>query len=63
MYRDFIEAPERIEAGGKEWWLQVLHHRDESVAVVNLYDANGDFVAEFKSREEACRFASGSKQA
>lgn len=62
MYRDFIEAPERIEAAGKEWWLQVLHHRDESVAVVNLYDEDGDFVAEFKSREEALRFLSGRKE-
>ena len=61
MYRDFIEAPERIEANGKEWWLQVFHHRDETVDIVNVYDWNGDFVREFKSVEEALRFIDAAK--
>ena len=62
MYRDFVEAPERVEAGGKEWWIQALHHRDETIDVVNVYDENGDFVADFKTKEEAYRFISGSKE-
>lgn len=63
MYRDFIEAPARVEAGGKTWWVQVLHHRDESVAVVNVYDEDGYFVADFKSQEEAMRFISSGGEA
>lgn len=53
MYRDFIEAPEKITAGGRDWWMQVLHHRDESVDVVNVFDKSGDFAADFQSVEDA----------
>lgn len=63
MYRDFVEAPEKLEAAGKEWWLQVLHHRDETIDIVNLYDENGDFVADFKSPEEAYSYLSSLEQA
>ena len=61
MYRDFIEAPEKIEHGETVWWIQVLHRRDETVDVVNLYDEEGWFVKEFKSREEALDYIGGQK--
>ena len=61
MYRDFVEAPEKYEANGREWWIQVMHHRDESIDVVNVYDENGEFVKDFKSTVEALRFISEEK--
>lgn len=61
VYRDFIEAPEHVEANGRDWWIQVLHRRDESIDVVNVYDENGDFAAEFRTLEEATAYISGAK--
>ena len=52
MYRDLVTAPECCTAGGRDWWVRVLHHWDGSVATVILYDDNGDFVQEFASLAE-----------
>lgn len=52
MYRDLVTAPECCTAGGRDWWVQVLHYWNGEVNVVNLFDDNGDFVEEFKSLEE-----------
>lgn len=57
MYRDLIGKPERIEAGGKLWWVQTFCKWDGTVKSVNLYDENGDFISEFSSMEDAIDFA------
>lgn len=58
MYRDLISAPEQIEAAGRKWWLQQFNKWDGSFEAVNLYDEDGDFVAEFESMEELQDFLS-----
>ena len=59
MYRDLVGDPEKITAGGKEWWLQQLCRGDGTLKAVRLYDADGEFVGEFQSVEEAVRAAEG----
>ena len=52
MYRDLVTAPECCTAGGRDWWVRVLHHWDGTVDTVILYDDNGDYVCEFDSLRE-----------
>lgn len=52
MYRDMIEAPERCTAGGRDWWVRVLHKWDGTLETVILFDACGEYVAEFNSLGE-----------
>ena len=59
MYRDLIGDPERFTAGGKEWWLQQFCHGDGTLKFVRLYDADGEFVGEFASVEDALSCAAG----
>ena len=59
MYRDLIRDPERFTAGGKEWWLQQFCRVDGTLKAVRLYDADGEFVREFESIEEALQAATG----
>ena len=58
MYRDLIKAPEKIEAAGASWWMQQFFSVKGDLEAVNLYDADGDFVAEFESMEELSEFLS-----
>ena len=57
MYRDLIGDPEKIESGGRAWWMQELCRWDGTVKAVNLFDDAGKFVGEFQSREDALAFA------
>lgn len=59
MYRDLIGDPERITAGGREWWVQQFCRMDGTLKTVRLYDADGEFVREFESIEEALQAATG----
>lgn len=59
MYRDLIGDPERFTAGGREWWLQQFCRVDGTLKAVRLYDADGEFVGEFQSVEEAVSAADG----
>ncbi len=59
MYRDMIGDPERFTAGGREWWVQQFCHGDGTLKAVRLYDADGEFVGEFHSVEEALQAATG----
>lgn len=52
MYRDLVTAPECCTAGGRDWWVRVLHRWNGEIDTVILYDDNGDYVTEFKSMEE-----------
>ena len=53
MYRDLIGDPERITAGGREWWVQQFCRMDGTLKAVRLYDADGEFVGDFDSMEAA----------
>ncbi len=57
MYRDLIGDPERITAGGREWWLQEFCRMNGTLKAVRLYDADGKFIREFESVEAAVAFA------
>ena len=59
MYRDLIGAPEQIEAAGKMWWTQMFCGWNGELEAVNLYDEDGDFVAEFESMGELDEFLKG----
>ena len=59
MYRDLIGDPERITVNGREWWLQQFCRMDGTLKAVRLYDADGEFVGEFQSVEEAVSAAKG----
>ena len=59
MYRDMVGDPERFTAGGRQWWAQQFCHSDGTLKAVRLYDADGEFVEEFTSMEEAVAFAQG----
>ena len=56
MYRDLIGDPERIEYNGQEWWVQVFCYWDGNVKAVHLYDAGGNIIGEFPSREDAIAY-------
>lgn len=45
-----IQKAEKIEVNGYIWFVQKFAEG------VNLYDSDGDFVAEFESMEEVMRF-------
>lgn len=59
MYRDLIGEPEKFETNGREWWLQQFCRGDGTLKAVRLYDAEGEFVSEFASVEDALAFAEG----
>lgn len=59
MYRDLIGDPERITAGGREWWIQQFHHSDGTLKAVRLYDADGEFVGDYESVDQALQMAQG----
>jgi hypothetical protein len=59
MYRDLIEAPQRVKAHGTEWWVQVFRHWDGSVMTVILYDEEGEPVGEFDSLKEVDEYIRG----
>ena len=40
MYRDLIEAPERFDYRGREWWLQMLCKWSGELDTVLLFDAD-----------------------
>lgn len=61
MYRDLIGDPERITAGGQEWWLQEFCHGDGTLKAVRLFDENGEPVGDFNTWEEAAAYAEGAK--
>ena len=59
MYRDLVGDPERITAGGRVWWLQQFCHGDGTLKAVRLFDAEGEFVSEFASVDDALSCAAG----
>lgn len=56
MYRDLIGDPEKIEYAGREWYVQIFCRWDGSLKAVHLYDANGEFLGEFNSKEDTLAY-------
>lgn len=57
MYRDLIGDPERITAGGREWWVQQFCRMDGTLKSGRLYDDDGEFVGDFDSMDKALEAA------
>ena len=61
MYRDLIEAIERIVANGRTWYYQRFNRVDGKLKAVNLYDQDGTFVGEFEDMKSLEDFVMGVK--
>jgi hypothetical protein len=55
MYRDLIEAPERVTVNGREFWYQQFNTLSGSLEAVRLYAEDGAFIAEFSDYPDMIR--------
>lgn len=56
-----INKAEKIEVNGFCWYVQEFDKPDGNLVAVNLYDADGDFVCEFKDYNEMMHFLKDAK--
>lgn len=59
LYKDLISAVVKFTANGRKWYYQKLSNWDGNLEAVNLYDEDGNFVAEFPSISELKFFVNG----
>ena len=52
MYRDLVEAPERISYQGMDFWVQRFNHLSGAIAAIWLYTADGEPLGSYETTTE-----------